>query len=72
MSREDERNKNDIAILITNHLSLKPRKKEKRKKAMTNLKQWLLGMIIIFVVLPIKVTLEFVQVCIDRYPHDGR
>jgi hypothetical protein len=63
-----ESRKNDIVILITNHLSLKQRKKEKRKKVMTNLKQWLLGMIIIFVVLPIKVTLEFVKFVLIDIP----
>ena len=58
----------DSAILHTNHLSQKPRKKEKRKKAMTNIRQWLLGMIIIFVVLPIKTTLEFVKFVLIDIP----
>jgi hypothetical protein len=35
---------------------------------MTNLKQWLLGMITIFVVLPIKVTLEFVKFVLIDIP----
>jgi len=65
---KNESKPNDIATLIINHLSLKPRKKEKRKKAMTNIRQWLLGMITIFVVLPIKVTLEFLKFMLIDIP----
>jgi hypothetical protein len=35
---------------------------------MTNIKQWLLGMITIFVVLPIKVTLEFLKFMLIDIP----
>jgi hypothetical protein len=35
---------------------------------MTNIRQWLLGMIIIFVVLPIKATLEFFKFVLIDIP----
>ena len=35
---------------------------------MTNIKQWLSGIIIIFVVLPIKATLEFVKFVLIDIP----
>jgi hypothetical protein len=35
---------------------------------MTNIRQWLSGMIIIFVVLPIKVTLEFFKFVLIDIP----
>ena len=67
-AEKNESKKNDIDSLIISHSSLKPSKNEKRKKAMTNIRQWLLGMITIFVVLPIKVTLEFLKFMLIDIP----